>query len=87
MATVKIQYRNQSDRSRILSEKKDMYLIEEQILIDGNFLIFSGEKPVSEVIKEMNQENTLIKAQNQALTERADFIEDVVAEMAAQVYQ
>lgn len=35
----------------------------------------------------LRQENTLLKAQNQALTERADFIEDVVAEMAAQVYQ
>lgn len=33
------------------------------------------------------QENTLLKAQNQALTERADFIEDVVAEMAVKVYQ
>lgn len=36
---------------------------------------------------QLKQENTLLKAQNQALTERADFIEDVVAEMAAQVYQ
>lgn len=35
----------------------------------------------------LKQENTLLKAQNQALTERADFIEDVVAEMATQVYQ
>ncbi|VDG96792.1 Uncharacterised protein [Lysinibacillus sphaericus] len=38
-------------------------------------------------IEKLQQENTLLKAQNQALTERADFIEDVVAEMAAQVYQ
>lgn len=36
---------------------------------------------------QLKQENTLLKAQNQALTERADFIEDVVAEMAVQVYQ
>jgi len=33
------------------------------------------------------QENVLLKAQNAALAERADFIEDVIAEMAAQVYQ
>lgn len=45
------------------------------------------QAPLSEVVKELKQENTLIKAQNQALTERADFIEDVVAEMATQVYQ
>jgi len=43
--------------------------------------------PISEKLATLKQENTLLKAQNQALTERADFIEDVVAEMAAQVYQ
>ncbi|MET3943185.1 hypothetical protein ABIC22_005997 [Paenibacillus sp. PvP094] len=35
----------------------------------------------------LKQENILLKAQNAALSERADFIEDVIAEMAAQVYQ
>lgn len=35
---------------------------------------------------QLKQENALLKAQNQALTERADFIEDVVAEMATRVY-
>ena len=35
----------------------------------------------------MHQENQLLQAQNNVLSERADFIEDVVAEMAAQVYQ
>lgn len=43
-------------------------------------------KPLSEELDGLKQENTLLKAQNQALTERADFIEDVVAEMAIQVY-
>lgn len=36
---------------------------------------------------EIKQETQLLKAQNNALSERADFIEDVVAEMAVQVYQ
>lgn len=38
-------------------------------------------------IEEIKQENKMLKAQNNALSERADFIEDVVAEMAVQVYQ
>lgn len=38
-------------------------------------------------LDKLKQENILLKAQNAALTERADFIEDVIAEMAAQVYQ
>lgn len=44
-------------------------------------------KALTEEIEELRQENTLLKAQNTALSERADFIEDVVAEMAMQVYQ
>lgn len=37
--------------------------------------------------EQLKQENQLLKAQNNALAERADFIEDVIAEMATQVYQ
>lgn len=43
--------------------------------------------PLSEEVEGLKQENQLLKAQNNVLSERADFIEDVVAEMAAQVYQ
>ncbi|MCJ8015215.1 hypothetical protein MUG84_26460 [Paenibacillus sp. KQZ6P-2] len=35
----------------------------------------------------MESENALLKAQNTALSDRADFIEDCIAEMAQQVYQ
>lgn len=44
-------------------------------------------KPIEDEVKELKQENVLIKGQNNALSERADFIEDVVAEMAIQVYK
>lgn len=40
-----------------------------------------------ERIAELEEENKLLKAQNTALSDRADFIEDVIAEMAMQVYQ
>lgn len=45
------------------------------------------QKPLSEQVRELQEENTLLKAQNTALSDRADFIEDVIAEMAQQVYQ
>lgn len=45
------------------------------------------QPPLSEQVAKLEQENTLLKAQNAALSERADFIEDVIAEMASQVYQ
>lgn len=45
------------------------------------------QDPLSEQVEELKQKNILLEAQNNALSERADFIEDVVAEMAIQVYQ
>lgn len=37
----KFQYDNASDRAVIINENQDKYLIEEQNLFDGNYLIFS----------------------------------------------
>ena len=42
------------------------------------------EKPTT--IEDLEQENKLLKAQLKAQTERADFIEDCIAEMAGVVY-
>lgn len=42
--------------------------------------------PKDEELKNIQQENKLLKAQLQAQTERSDFIEDCIAEMAMQVY-
>ncbi|RPK29880.1 hypothetical protein [Paenibacillus xylanexedens] len=43
--------------------------------------------PLSKQVEALEQENVLLKAQNTALSERADFVEDVIAEMATQVYK
>lgn len=40
-----------------------------------------------ERIASLETENNLLKAQNQALADRAEFIEDIIAEMAMKVYQ
>lgn len=43
-------------------------------------------KPAPKSNAELEQENKLLKAQLNAATERSDFIEDCIAEMAMQVY-
>lgn len=83
----KYQYKDENERNYLLESNKGKYLVSEQILFEGNFLVFSDVKPVEVEIEELKQENKLLKAQNNATSERADFIEDVVAEMAIQVYQ
>ena len=44
------------------------------------------EPPKEVTIEELAAENKLLKAQLQAQTDRSDFIEDCIAEMATQVY-
>ncbi|WJH30962.1 hypothetical protein N6H13_10480 [Paenibacillus sp. CC-CFT742] len=93
---IKVQYKNQEDRQSILDEYKERFLIEDQVLIEGNFLIFSDEplpEPIvyvsvpQEEFERLKQDSTLLKAQSSALSERADLVEDVIAEMAVQVYE
>lgn len=91
-----IQYTDLTDRERIIQENKDMILVEEMNIVEGNFLVFSDEplpEPIvyvsvpQEEFETLKQDSTLLKAQSSALSERADFVEDVIAEMAVQVYE
>lgn len=47
-------------------------------------IIRESEDP--DLITQLKQENKLLKAQLQAQTDRSDFIEDCIAEMAGVVY-
>ena len=44
------------------------------------------EEPQKKLYTQLQQENKFLKAQLQAQTERSDFIEDCIAEMAGVVY-
>lgn len=44
------------------------------------------EIPKNIIIPDLQKENTLLKAQVKAMSERSDFIEDCIAEMATKVY-
>lgn len=54
--------------------------------MDSNNVYSLLATPKDEELKNLQQENKLLKAQIKAQTERSDFIEDCIAEMATQVY-
>lgn len=45
------------------------------------------QAPLSEEVNELKRENKLLKAQTQANSDRADFQEDLIVEMAMLIYQ
>ncbi|AIQ71166.1 XkdW family protein [Paenibacillus graminis] len=47
----------------------------------------ANKPPELTEVEQLQKENVRLKAQNNALSERADFIEDIIAEMATRVYQ
>lgn len=90
------EYQTDEERASIINNNSQLFLIEEQNIIDGNFLIFSDEPLEKEIVymnlpeKEfegLKSDSKLLKSQNKATSERADFIEDIIAEMAMQVYK
>lgn len=83
----KFQYENAEDKQRIIKENQNKILIKDESLFEGNFITFVDELPLSDQVRDLKSENQLLRAQNKALTERADFVEDLIAEMAMQVYQ
>ncbi|MNI95550.1 XkdW protein [compost metagenome] len=47
----------------------------------------ANKPPKLTELEQLQKENLLLKSQNNALSERADFIEYIIAEMATRVYQ
>lgn len=73
----------------IICEDDNLALLMGGIPVDDSYGIgdiFQFPKSESERIGALESENALLKAQLQAQTERSDFIEDCIAEMAMQVY-
>lgn len=54
--------------------------------LDGKFHEDEGQSEPRVTLEGLQKENKLLKAQLKAQTERSDFIEDCIAEMATQVY-
>ncbi|PAF31520.1 hypothetical protein [Paenibacillus sp. 7516] len=47
---IKVEYKDTSERQEIIDQYKDKFLVEDQILFDGNFLIFSDTKPTPPIV-------------------------------------
>lgn len=60
----KLQYSDSSERQRIIDENSDKVLIEEQNIIDGNFLIFTDERPITEEVKQLKSKLQQAEADN-----------------------
>lgn len=57
---------------------------EDTLMYDGKRLYYRDK--IHKEIQELQQDSTLLKEQTVANSERSDFIEDVIAEMAIQFY-
>ena len=53
---------------------------------NGEVLWVRRRSSPEEELEELRRENRLLKAQIQAQLERSDFMDDVIAEMAANIY-
>ncbi|MEK4286413.1 MULTISPECIES: hypothetical protein [Paenibacillus] len=58
-----------------------------KINLDDNTLYYEYVVRPPVLIDKLLSENTLLKAQVRAQSERSDFIEDVISELAAQLYK
>jgi hypothetical protein len=91
---IKIPFTNEEEKVNIINEQTfemGLNLVEEANLLDGNYLIFVSEEELNKLrepspIEKLQQENILLKAQNQALSDRTDFHEDVLSEIILTMY-
>ena len=60
----KFEYKNITDRAAILKEHSDKFLIKEQNLIEGNYLIFSDEQPIDNQVKQLQKVNDELMQMN-----------------------
>jgi len=56
----KIEYINETDRQTIIDANNTKILIEEQNIIEGNFLIFSDVKPLENQLIELSDTQMVI---------------------------
>lgn len=62
----KFEFNSKEEKHAIEKNNSDKYLIEEQYLIDGNFLVYTDEPTEIELIKE---KISILEAENESLKE------------------
>lgn len=61
----KFEYKSQDERQNILNQNTDKFLIEEQNIAEGNFLIFSDVQPSLPKVQIIVKEDNLNSIQTQ----------------------
>ena len=65
----KFLFNTEKDKLYILENNKDKYLIEEQYLLNGNFLVFSDTPTIEVLQQEQGNKISILECENKALRE------------------
>ena len=86
--TYKIEYISEKERLELINLHKDKFLIQEEILIEGNFLTFSDEEPPLPIEKQLEKSlynNTnkisILEGENEKLKQELALTQDAVNEI------
>ncbi|PKM95818.1 MAG: hypothetical protein CVU84_03185 [Firmicutes bacterium HGW-Firmicutes-1] len=63
----KIQYNTQEERNVIVNKNLSLFLIEEQNITEGNFLVFSDLKPLELLLNDIRNNTDLIILKQEGL--------------------
>ena len=66
---LRVQYETEEDRLNLIEKYKDKFLVAEESLLDGNFLVFADEKPSYITIEELTNKISILEAENKSLKE------------------
>ena len=74
----KFEFNSKEEKHAIEKNNSDKYLIEEQYLIDGNFLVYTDELSDFEIIQE---KISILEAENETLKQELSITQDAVNEL------
>lgn len=83
----KYQYANDAERKALITNNATKRLLEEQNILEGNFLIFTDVPAEQTVLDSLQKENNLFKAQIKSNDARADFHEEILTEIIMTISQ
>ena len=74
----KFEFNSKEEKHAIEKNNSDKYLIEEQYLIDGNFLVYTDELSDFEMIQ---KKISILEAENETLKQELSITQDAVNEL------
>ena len=79
----KFLFNTEKDKLYILENNKDKYLIEEQYLLNGNFLVFSDTPTIEVLQQEQGNKISILECENKALREELTQIQTSIASLTS----